>query len=311
MIDLNRISVFVRVVEAGSFTAGARRMGMTVSSASRAVAQLEGELGVGLLQRTTRRLNLTDAGEHYFRRMQAVITEAEEASLAAQGFARDPRGTVRITAPHDLGGGKRFPDIVAAVARRHPGIVLELKLTNRFVDLVGEGIDLAIRAGVLSDSALMARKVAESDLGVFGAPAYLERRGQPRRPSDLVHHDCLSYGGRDGRLPWRLSGPGGEQTIATSGPVVCDDMIFLRDAAIAGIGLALIPVDIARIAVSAGRLTRVLPRYGHQGGGVYLVWPSQKLVPARVVAVREMLANELEELYAAAPPERAKGGRGP
>ena len=308
-IDLNRAAVFVRVVEAGSFTAGARRLGANVSSVSRSVAHLESELGVRLIQRTTRRLSLTDAGDHYFRRMQAAITEAEEASLAAQGFGRDAHGVVRLTAPPNIGGGKRLSEIIASIGARHPGVVIELALTNRFVDLVADGIDLAVRAGKLSDSTLVVRKIADSELGIFGAPEYLARRGHPRRPSDLKQHACLNYGGREGKLPWRLSGPGGEQTLNVSGPIVCDDMTFLKDAAIGGMGLALVPVEVATPAVLAGQLVRVLPRHGYPSGGVYLVWPSQKLVPARVVAVREMLAEELSRMYAEARSDLAALGR--
>jgi DNA-binding transcriptional LysR family regulator len=297
-IDLNRIATFVRVVEAGTFTHAAKQLGVPVSSVSRAVAALEDELGARLLHRTTRKLSLTDGGQHFFQRMQTVVTETAEAALAVAGFASDPRGLVRITAPHDLGGGRRFPDLVARLVRRHPGLVLELKLTNNFVDLVAEGMDLAIRAGALVDSSLVARKVSGSELGIFASPEYLRRRGAPRRPSDLVQHDCLTYGGREGKLPWRLSGPRGHQTIVVSGPVICNDMVFLREAVLTGIGLGLVPVEIVMNEVKAGRLVRVLPKYGYPGGGIYVVWPSQKLVPARVVAVREMLIEELTRMYA-------------
>ncbi len=295
-IDLNRIATFVRVVEAGSFTAAARQLGVPPSSVSRAIANLEWELGVRLLHRTTRKLGLTDGGQHFFQRMQTVIAETEEATRAITGLATEPRGLVRITAPPGL-GAQQFPVIIAKVIRRHPGLVIELKLTNRVLDMVGEGIDLAVRGGVLEDSSLVARKVAASELGVFASAAYLERRGRPRRPADLAHHDCLVYGGREGKLPWRLTGPRGEQTVSVSGPIICDDMIFLRDAAVAGLGLALLPVEITTAATKSGRLERVLPRHGYQGGGIYLVWPSTRLVPARVLAVREMLIEELSGIY--------------
>ena len=297
-IDLNRIATFVRVVDTGSFTRAAKQLGVPVSSVSRAVARLETEIGVRLLQRTTRKLSVTDAGQHFFERMQHVISEAEEATLAAAGFGSNPRGLVRISAPLRLGGDQRFAEIIAKLVRRHPGLVIELGLSNRFVDLIGEGIDLAVRAGALPDSSLVARRLAGSSLGVFASPDYLARRGQPRRPAELVNHDCLSYGGRAGKLPWRLAGPSGEQTIVVSGPVICDDMFFLLDAALVGMGLALVPVEIVGSELSAGRLVRVLPRYSYPGGGIYLVWPSQKLVPARVVAARELLIEELTKMYA-------------
>jgi DNA-binding transcriptional LysR family regulator len=175
-IDLNRARVFVRVVEAESFTAAAAALNVPTSSASRAVARLEEELGVRLLNRTTRKLSLTDAGQQFFTRMQAVIAEAEETTQAVVGLAGDPRGLVRLTAPVDL-GLQLLPALVKKIVERHPGLVIELVLTSRRVDLLEEGIDLAIRGGRLEDSSLVARKIISSDLGVFAAPAYLARRG--------------------------------------------------------------------------------------------------------------------------------------
>jgi DNA-binding transcriptional LysR family regulator len=203
---------------------------------------------------------------------------------------------VRITAPTGL-AEHQFAAVIANVARRHPGLSLELHLSNRFVDLVAEGIDLAIRAGHLPDSSLVARKITDSTLGVFAAPSYLERRGRPRTPDDLTEHDCLCYRGRDGKLPWRLTGPGGRKTVAIKGPLVSDDMLFLRDAAIQGMGIVHIPMEVCRAQLESGALVRVLPRYGAPGGGIFLVWPSQKLVPARVVAAREALFEELVQIY--------------
>jgi DNA-binding transcriptional LysR family regulator len=295
-IDLNRIAVFVRVVEAGSFTAAAKTLGVPVSSVSRSLAHLESDLGVRLLHRTTRKLSLTDGGQHFFQRMQNVVSETEEATRAVTGFANTPRGLVRITAPPGL-GGLRLPQLITKLTRRFPELTIELKLTNQVVDLVAEGIDLAVRGGVLPDSSLVARKISTSELGIFASPEYLERRGKPRTPADLFKHDCLCYGGRNGKLPWRLSGPKGEQTVAVSGSIVCDDMLFLRGAAVSGSGLALLPVELTVAAIRTGQLVRVLPRHGYLGGGIYLMWPSQKLVPARVVVVRDFLIEELAVLY--------------
>lgn len=294
-IDLNHAATFVRVVEAGSFTLAAKRLGTPTSAVSRAVGSLETELGVRLLHRTTRKLSLTEAGEAFFRRMQRVVTEGEEAARAASGLSSEARGRVRLTAPPGL-GGDRFPKIIAKISERHPELVIELILTNRVVDLVGEGIDLAVRNGMLKDSSLVARKVATSELGIFAAPAYLERRGRVRKPADLCDRECLVYGGREGKLAWRLSGPDGEKTVEVAGPVECDDMVFLRSAAVAGLGLALLPVELTTAAVARGELVRVLPRHAVRGGGTFLVWPSQQHMPAPVRAVRDLLLEELAKL---------------
>jgi DNA-binding transcriptional LysR family regulator len=294
-VDLNRVATFVRVVEIGTFTGAARRLGVPVSSVSRAVGNLENELGVRLLHRTTRKLHLTDGGRLFFQRMETVVAEAEEATRAVIGLASEPRGLVRITAVPGI-AGQELPQIIAKLVRRYPEVTIELTLTNRLVDLVGEGFDLAIRNGVLEDSSLVARKVADGELGIFAAPTYLKRHGRPRSPSQLAGRDCLVYGSRGSKLPWRLRGPRGQKIAVVSGPIICDDMIFLREAALEGVGLALLPVEITTAAVEEGRLVRVLPRFGVVGGGRYVVWPSQKLVPARVIAVREMLIEELAHL---------------
>jgi DNA-binding transcriptional LysR family regulator len=300
-IDLNRASLFVKVVDAGSFTAAAAGLGAPVSSVSRGVAALEDQLGVRLLHRTTRKLSLTDAGRHYHRRMQTVIAETEAATEEVAGFAAEPKGTVRITAAHDM-AMPSLPPIIDKVIQRYPRIVIDLMLTSRRVDLANEGIDLAIRGGRLDDSSLVARRIMLSDLGVFAAPSYLSAHGRPRVLADLAHHRCLCYGNR---AAWRLEGPRGEETVDVTGPVVCADMLFLREMAVRGAGLAQLPMGQTTAQdVAAGRLVRVLPRHAFRGGGLYLVWPARTLVPARVVAVRELLTEELTRLALASSGRR-------
>lgn len=296
-LDWNGMEAFVRVVQAGSFTVAARKLGLPVSSVSRAVSRLENDLGVRLLHRTTRKLRASDAGAAFFQRVQSVVSEAEEAARLLAGFAEKPHGLVRISAAPGAGDAA-FARVLARVAERYPEVSVDLVLTNRFVDLVGEGIDFALRGGKLDDSSLIARKLSDSSLRMFAAPAYLERRGAPRTPAALATHDCLVYGSSAKRTLWRLHGPRGEHSVGVRGPVACDDLAFLRDAASAGLGIALLPEVLALAAVRAGKLRPVLPRYSVPGGGLFLVWPSQRLVPARVVAVRELLVEELSRLYA-------------
>jgi DNA-binding transcriptional LysR family regulator len=294
-MDLNHAAIFVRVVEAGSFTLAAKQLGLPQSAVSRAVGSLESELGVRLLHRTTRKLSLTDGGGAFFRRMQRVVAESDAAARAASGLASEARGRVRLTAPPGF-GGEQFPKLLGQISARHPDLVIELMLTNRVLDLVGEGIDLAVRNGMLKDSSLVARKVATSELGIFGAPAYLERRGRVRKPAELRERECLLYGGREGILPWRLSGPDGEATFEVSGPIVCDDMVFLRSAAVAGFGLSLLPLELVGAELKRRELVRVLPQYAMRGGGIFLVWPSHQHMPAPVRAVRDLLLEELTKL---------------
>jgi DNA-binding transcriptional LysR family regulator len=291
-IDLNRVSTFVRVVEGASFTAAARALGVPISSASRSVARLEADLGVRLLHRTTRKLRLTEAGEAYFRRMQAVMAEAADAADAVAGFATAPAGLVRLTAPPDL----RLHQIVSALLTKHPGLEIELTLTSRPIDLVEEGYDLAIRGGILTDSSLMVRKIADTPLGLFAAPAYLTRAGRPRALRDLSRHACVLFRGRPGPRTWQLIGPRGPESVTVRGTLTVDDMGFLRGALLEGLGLGLVPAALLSSDVAAGTLVRVLPKYQLGGGGLFLVWPSRRLMPPRVAAVRDFLADEITKI---------------
>ncbi|MBC8131381.1 MAG: LysR family transcriptional regulator, partial [Deltaproteobacteria bacterium] len=217
-MDLNRISTFVRVVETGTFTAAAAALGLPKSSVSRGVAQLEEALGVRLLQRTTRKLNLTDAGRSYFQRVRAAMSGLEQANSAAADTEHEPRGIVRVTAPGDFGNGL-LSAVIADFLLLHPRIHVDVTLTGRWVNLVEEGFDLAVRAGKLRDSSLVARKIAVTDMGLYAAPTYLERRGRPRRLGELANHECLLHRSGKGIMPWRLTGPRGPELVSVSGPV--------------------------------------------------------------------------------------------
>jgi DNA-binding transcriptional LysR family regulator len=207
-IDLNQVATFVKVVESGSFTAAAAALGLPKSSVSRGVGRLEDSLGVRLLQRTTRKLHLTEAGRGYFQQARVALGGLHEANAVVADLGQEPHGTVRITTPADSGDGL-FANLIAGFVALHPRIRVEVSLTGRRVDLVAEGFDLAVRAGPLDDSSLVARRVAATDLRLYAAPSYLERRGRPRRLADLAAHDCLALRTSQGLFPWRLTGPRG------------------------------------------------------------------------------------------------------
>jgi DNA-binding transcriptional LysR family regulator len=300
-MDLNQISTFVRVVNSGTFTAAATALGLPKSSVSRGVAALEEALGVRLLQRTTRKLSLTEAGRQYFQQVRAALGGLEQAASDAVDLGSAPRGMVRITAPADFGEGM-FSDIVADFARRYPGIQLDVVLTGRRVNLVEEGFDLAVRAGKLEDSTLVARKVAGADLGLYGAPSYLDLRGRPKRFADLTKHDCVLHRSARGVLPWRLTGPRGPELVSVSGTVTADSFQFVRGMVIGGVGIGLLPdfgidEDIAR-----GALERILPSYGLRGGALYVVTPPLHHMPARVALLRAHLIAELSRRMAVRRP---------
>ena len=208
-IDLNRIRLFARVVEAGSFTAAARDAGLPKSSVSRAIAALERDLAVRLIHRTTRRLQPTEAGRAYYESLSRALAGIDEATAAAAELQDTPRGTVRLTAPTDL-GDRLLPPLLVGFAARYPEVRVDVVLTQRFVDLVHEGIDLALRVGRLGDSRLVARPLGTVRAGVFASPRYLERRGAPRTVAALAEHECLLFRSSSGRAVWKLVGPRGE-----------------------------------------------------------------------------------------------------
>ncbi|HVU02128.1 MAG TPA: LysR family transcriptional regulator [Polyangiaceae bacterium] len=292
-MDFNDVPLFVRVVEAGSFTEAARVLGKEKSSVSRSVARLEEDLGVRLLQRTTRKLALTDAGQAFFERVRGAVSGVEEAASAVSELGSEPRGIVRMTAPADadaLGIGRAL----AAFVTRYPKIHVEVTLTSRAVDLVAEGFDLAVRGGKLTDSSLVVRRIGNADIGVFAAPSYLERRGRPKKFVELSEHECVLFKARAGRLAWTLLGPSGEETTEVHGSVSADDMSFVASVAASGLGLVLLPIAVAARYVDEGALERVLPDYAFVGGSLAVVLPTSSFVPSRVALLRDFLVEALQ-----------------
>lgn len=306
-IDLNLVHTFAKVVELGSFTRAAAVLELPKSSVSRAVTRLEEALGVRLLQRTTRNLRLTAAGERYLSEVQGPLTNIEEASAEVTELGSEPRGLVRISVPHDLAeeiAAHILPDFL----RRHPRIQVELSASNRRVNLVEEGFDLALRAGTLDDSSLVAKRISASDMTLFAAPAYLARRGEPKRLADLAEHDCIQHRGARGFFPWRLTGPKGIEHVTVSGPVIGDDMGVVRQLVLAGLGIGLLPEFTAAPEVMAGGLRRVLSGYALKSATIYLVSPPLKHAPARVTLLREHLARELTKRFSTCSEQLRQAG---
>src|SRR5512137_381587 len=290
-VDLNRVRVFLRVVEAGSFTAAAAALGVRKSSVSRSVAALEAELGIRLLQRTTRRIHLTDAGRAYHDRARDALAGLEEARQEVSALGAAPRGVVRVTAPVDLAGA--IAEVTDRFVRAFPDVRVEVSLTARVVDLVREGFDLAVRAGVLADSSLLARRLGDTDLGLYASPAYLEAAGRPRRLADLERHECVLYRAGGTAATWRLSGPRGEEQVHVRGRIDADEFEFVQAMVLAGSGIGLAPVFRLAPLVEAGELERVLPRLVQRGASVHVVWPSRRFEPAAVVRYRQALEASL------------------
>jgi DNA-binding transcriptional LysR family regulator len=291
-MDYEDVALFTRVVETGSFTAAAVALSLPKSSVSRRVARLEQDLGVRLLQRTTRRLTLTDAGQRFFDRARGAIAGLEEAAAAVREQGGEPRGTIRLSAPADsfiLGLGTAIAEFV----RRYPRVQVELTLTSRLVDLVGEGFDLAVRASVLHDSSHIERRIGQSEAGLFAAPAYLRRRGRPKALAELAQHDCVLFHVRGGRARWQLSGPNGDESVEVHGAISADEMGFLVQAASAGAGIGLFPLEVVHGVVRGRELVPVLPEYRFRSAALSLVLPSSVFVPSRVALLRDHLVGVL------------------
>ncbi len=308
-MDLNDIPLFVHVVESGSFTAAADALGVQKSAVSRGVSRLEEELGVRLLQRTTRKLSLTDAGKTFFERVRSSVSGLREAADAVRELGGEPRGNVRITAPpdaHELG----LAEAIARFCEQYPGIHVECALTSRRVDLVAEGFDLAVRAGALEDSTLVARRLGAPPLVLFASPAYLRRRGRPKVLTDVAKHDCILFRGHGGRDTWTLTGPHGSESVEVTGPLSVDNMSFALRACAFGVGIALLPTSIARKLVEQGELAVLLPDLAVTSGEISVVLPSSAFVPARVMLLRDHLvlhlAREVAESTKRCSARRAK-----
>jgi DNA-binding transcriptional LysR family regulator len=290
-IDLNRIRLFLRVAEAGSFTGAAHLSRLPKSSVSRAIAALERELGVRLIQRTTRRLQLTEAGRAYYESVSRALSSIDEAAAAVSELQDTPRGPVRITAPPDIGHWL-LASVLVRFTTRYPDVHIEASLTQRIVDLVHEGFDLALRVGKLADNRLVARPLGMIRAGIFAAPQYLKRRGPPRSIADLAAHECVLFRGGPGRAVWPLVGPAGRENVEVRGAVAADDGHFIRATAAAGQGLALLPI-FACSEPEPTDLLRVLPEYATVGEPLQLVYPSARFLPKRVVLLRDQLVKEL------------------
>ena len=295
-MDLNRVHAFVQVVEKGSFTAAAQSLGLPKSSVSRSVSRLEQDLGVTLLRRTTRTSTLTDAGAAYYERARAAVQQLVEAADAASEAVDEPRGVVRLTAPVDV-GGRMLTEPLVRFVRENPRIQLDLILTGRQVDLVAESVDLAVRAGRLADSSLIARRIGAVPLGLFASPDYLARAGKPKRLADLARHACVLFRASAMHTRWTLEGPRGEEAVEVAGPINCDEMSFAVHAAQLGVGVAILPIALAQPGVDEERLVRVLPELGVRGGAIYLVHPAMKHLPRRVQLLRDFLMTELKARY--------------
>ncbi|RKG93774.1 LysR family transcriptional regulator [Corallococcus terminator] len=290
------LHAFVRAVEDGGFSAAARRLGLTPSAVSKQVAHLESRLGARLLRRTTHHVSLTEAGSLFYEHCRRVLSELEDAALSVTALDEHPRGLLRIAVPAVL-GEVQVAAMAAAFQAAHPDVQVDLDASDRLVDLVEEGFDVAIRiADELQDSTLVVRRLAPEQRILCASPAYLQRRGTPRTPDDLMAQDCLVFKRGQGPMEWQLEVAGGRRSLRVSGPFQANNNLILRQAALQGRGIANLPVYLVRDELSAGTLVPLLPDTPVVGRGIFLVHPHRRLIPAKVRAFVEFCLQAFERL---------------
>jgi DNA-binding transcriptional LysR family regulator len=286
--DILGMALFARVVEARSFSDAARSLGISKSAVSARVARLEERLGVRLLHRTTRRLALTADGVRLYERCARVVAEADQAAEVAEGASSVPRGTLRVHAPPAL-AETYLSAPIGEFRKAFPAVRIDLRLGDRAPNLAADAIDLAVVvASRLADSGLSARKLASMRVAVCASPAYLRRKGIPFRPQDLVLHDCLSHSILQSE-GWHFDTEEGVVSMATLAGLVVDDLRFLREAALGGLGIAMFPEHVVADDLAAGRLHRVLDDFQTIEQTVYAVYAHGRLAPASVRAFLDHL----------------------
>ena len=293
MIDLNDMIIFANVVDAGSITGAARDMGQPKSTISRRMKLLEEELGVRLMQRTTRALRLTELGAVFYERCKRVQAEAEEAERSVSAGQERPRGVLRITAPVET-GVTQLGTLIAAYSKKYPEVRVVMDLSNRFVDLIEEGYDLAIRAGKLEDSTLVARRLGSSRMVVCASPDYIARNGAPSTPDALKEHPLVLYGNTLQKLSFNFSGPTGIASIQLEPRHCANSLMVLRDMVKSGYGITLLPDSHTHRDVAQGRMVLLLEEWKLPENGVYAVYPSPRHLTPKVKSFIDFLSGHLE-----------------
>src|SRR5690554_649118 len=281
--------MFAAVMETGSFTAAAGRLGTSSGQASKLISRLESALGVQLLSRTTRAVSPTEAGQAYFDRLRPLLDEFDNLDASIRDASHAPRGRLRLTAPLTFGTMEIAPAL-NEFARRFPEIELDVAFTDRVVNLVDEGFDLAVRVGRPADSSMIARKLCTVRLVVLGAPDYLERHGAPATPDDISGFDCILDANfrEPGRWPFR--GPDGEaMSVPVAGRIRYSNAEACLEAAKAGLGLACLPAFIAGGALRAGRVKRVLETYETEPYMVHALYPHSRHLAGKVRVLVDFL----------------------
>ena len=296
MLDLNEVRMFVQVVRARSFAEAARRLNVPSNTLSRRIRQLESSLDTRLMQRSTRKLTLTAAGQAFFERCAAAVDGVIEAGKSLSDGSQKPSGWVKIAAPVDF--LDLFPvEAVAEFLRLYPEVRLDFVLSDARADLIQEGIDVAFRGGAAGHDVYPVYRQTMPQYGeLVASPAYLAARGMPRSLKDLLQHDCLTAAGPPAQVSWSLHGPKGDEEVKVSGRLTANSARGLTKSCIAGLGIALLPTLFVMPGIRAGRLVRVLPEYHRAGDDLKVLLPSRQHVPTAVCAFVDFALERLRSM---------------
>lgn len=294
MDQLGAMRAFIRVVQIGSFSAAAREQGTSQATISKKVAALESKLGVKLLSRSSRELSLTEVGTEYYDKCVAIIAELDEAEATARSLVASPRGTIRIAAPVVFGRLVIAP-VLAEFLTLYPDIKVDLVLSDKHVDLIAEGIDVAFRAKQLEDSSLVARYLFDNPMLLVASPEYLAIHGGPKEPIDLKRHNCLVYSMLKSINIWHFDYKGTVMSVPVSGNCQCDSGDVILELALAGLGVAELPIWMLDEHLKSGRLKLLLPEYKAKPLPFHAVYPQNRHVPLKVRSFVDYMKQKLAE----------------
>jgi DNA-binding transcriptional LysR family regulator len=293
--DLNDFVVFAKVVDLGSFTAAGRQLELPKSTVSRRISRLEAQLGMRLLQRTTRQLKLTDAGAVFYERCRKISADAAEAEREIANLQATPQGRLRFTAPLEM--GQTSTPLILAFLERYPEVDVEVELTDRYVNLIDEGFDVALRAGKLADSSLIAKKLEDAQWVLVASPHYLESKGSVNTAAELERHDAVLFSPQSKIRPWYLASGGKTIHVRPQGRFAINHLDSIKSAVVAGLGVAQLPLSLCERDLKQNTLVELLPETRLSVGSIWIVYPSANYLPTKVRAFVDFVSENYANAF--------------
>lgn len=286
------MKTFARLVECGSFTAAARATGLSQPTISKQIAALEQHLGCKLIRRSTRQIKLTEAGSEFYERCKRILSDVEEAEASVGHKKTSPTGTLVLNIPITYGRLYILPTLWRFLAE-YPDICLDVRMDDRYVDLIEEGIDVAIRIGPLADSNIIAKKIGKSQRVAVASPRYLAHHREPNSPRDLKDHSCIIYSLLTTRNEWHFESENGKEMVRVSGRFTANSPDAIRDAVVSGVGIAITPTWLVRDCIERGSLKVILPKYTPTALDIHAIYPERSFIPAKVSCFIQHLREKI------------------